>query len=138
MALRTLKPSHVKAIAALLEEGAETSEELAKSVMRKFDELREDDKTYMIVGQWDSESGSYYLGYGPYATKKQAEKAIEKGKGVPVIAEHIAIVPTFTPEHIERVWAKADEPPPPPKWVKEVQEDIEHFKTKPKKRRRRW
>lgn len=137
--MRALKPSHVKAIAALLEEGAETSEELAKAVMRKVDELREDDKTHIVVGQWNSSSGSFYLGYGPYSTKKQAEKAIEKGKGVPILAEHIAVVPVYTAEHIEKVWESEDSPPAP-KWFNEVQEDIAHFKANPKqrKRKRKW
>src|SRR5690625_7736878 len=96
---RTIKPTHVKAVAALLVEGAETAVELAKACIRKVDELREDDKTLMLVGLWDSQSGSYYMGFGPYSTKKHAVKAIEKDKAAPIIAEHVAVVPTFTSVH---------------------------------------
>jgi len=137
---RNLKPTHVKAIAALLEEGAETAEELAKACMRKVDELREDDKTFIVVGQWDSQSGSFYMGYGPYSTKKQAAKAIEKGKAFPTIAERIAVVPVFTPEHLERKQRELEGPPPTLKWAKEVQEDIQYWKDNPHKRKRsrRW
>ena len=137
---RTIKPTHVKAVAALLEEGAETAEELAKAVIRTVDQLREDDKTFMVVGQWDSQSGSYYMGFGPYSTKKQAVKAIEKGKAAPTIAEHVAVVPTFTPEHLERKWQETDGPPPTLKWAKEVQEDNQYWKDNPDKRKRsrRW
>src|SRR5690625_7856748 len=133
---RTIKPTHVKAVAALLEEGAETAEELAKACIRKVDELREDDKTFMVVGQWDSQSGSYYMGFGPYSTKKQAVKANEKRKAGPIIAEHVAVLPTCTPEHLEPKWPVTAGPPPPLKWAREVREDSQNGNDKPVQRQR--
>ena len=44
-----LRPSEVKAVAALLNEPADSVEELAKDVIRKINELREGRKEYVVT-----------------------------------------------------------------------------------------
>lgn len=108
----TPRPSEVKAIAALLQEGAETPEALAKQVIAEVDRLRTDRKTFMVVAQYQAADTPWYLAYGPYATAKQAEKATAKGLPIMPPAK-VAVVPTYNPGHAETVWADTDKPAAP-------------------------
>ena len=65
-----LRPSEVKAVAALLNEPADSVEELAKDVIRKINELREGRKEYVVTLISDRIVSTY----GPYDTVKEASK----------------------------------------------------------------
>lgn len=103
------KPTHVKRVAELLQDGDfETPEDMAKAVINLVDELRKNDKTYMLVSQLGD---CIYLGVGPFATHNQAVKAMERGH-VPIadFGKH-AIVPTRTPEHVLDAMGQLDVAP---------------------------
>lgn len=63
-----LRPSEVKAVAALLNEPADSVEELAKDVIRKINELREGRKEYVVTLISDRIVSTW----GPYDTVKEA------------------------------------------------------------------
>ena len=67
---KRLRPSEVKAVAALLNEPAESVDDLAKEVLRKVDELREGRKEYVVVLLSDGIVSTW----GPYDTVKEASK----------------------------------------------------------------
>ena len=76
------RPTEVRHLAALLQEGAESPEDLAKLCINELDRIREDRVGHIVVTEW---KGPVFLAYGPFATRNQAEKAVEKGK-VPAVA----------------------------------------------------
>lgn len=65
-----IRPTEVKAVAALLNEPADDVNDLAKAVIRKLDEMRATRKQYVIVHP----QGRLLSTYGPYDTVKEAEK----------------------------------------------------------------
>jgi len=65
-----LRPSEVKAVVALLDEPADSVEDLAKVVIRKINELREGRKEYVVTLISDGIVSTW----GPYDTVKEASK----------------------------------------------------------------
>lgn len=65
-----LRPSEVKAVVALLDEPADSVEDLAKDVIRKINELREGRKEYVVTLISDGIVSTW----GPYDTVKEASK----------------------------------------------------------------
>jgi hypothetical protein len=63
-----LRPSEVKAIAAILDEPAEDVTDLAKHIIRTLDELRHGRKEYVVTLL----DGGIVSTWGPYDTVKQA------------------------------------------------------------------
>lgn len=65
---------------------------------------------YMVVLRFGHGSSTFYSGYGPYATKPQAEKAVEKlGKALGYSA--FAIVPMRNAEGLEQLLKDLDANP---------------------------
>lgn len=65
-----VRPTEVKKIAALLNEPAESVEDLAKQVIVLLDEMRLERKQYVIVHP----QGRLLSTYGPYDTIKEAQR----------------------------------------------------------------
>ena len=70
------RPTEIKAVAKLLEAGAESPEELAKFVINTIDDLRAERPYFTAMCIW----GKAGYGYGPFATYNQAMTALTKGK----------------------------------------------------------
>lgn len=104
------KPTHVRAIAERLVEGADTPEVLAKDLINLVDTLREDDVTYTVVCQYGENDVQqpFYLAYGPYPTRANAVKALEQGRvGISGYGKR-AVVPVYTPAHILKRFDSVD------------------------------
>lgn len=73
-----IKPTHLKACAAVLESGDfANAEEAAKAVIDMIDNLRSEDINYVAVRQY---SPHHVMGYGPFPTRNAATKAAEAGR----------------------------------------------------------
>jgi hypothetical protein len=70
------RPTEIKLVAGLLEAPAESVEELAKAVINALDENRKGRQEFVLV-TYDK---PMVYAYGPYSTKLQATKAVEKGQ----------------------------------------------------------
>lgn len=104
----TPRPTEIKAIAALLAEGADSPEDLAKTVIRELDVLRTDRVTYTVVCEW---VGPVLIGYGPYPTANAARKAVEQGKVPAARHGRNGIVPVYAPRHAEQSIEQSGETP---------------------------
>ena len=74
MSLTPLK-SEVTEIAALLQQGADSPEDLAKRVVKRVYELAEERTTHVVVFE---PSPGVYQAYGPFPTRSRAEAAVGK------------------------------------------------------------
>lgn len=101
--------AEVEAVAALLEQGGDSPTDLAKTVIKKLTELREERKTYALVFGL---SGPAHVGFGPFATHDAAFNSVDKNP-VAYIARRAAIVPIHGPSQTASMQALADEPPTP-------------------------
>lgn len=71
-----IRPTDVKAVAALLVEGAETPEALARLVIEALETARiERDEWALMTGERD-----LAIAYGPYPTYNAAMRDVEKSK----------------------------------------------------------
>lgn len=90
------------ALAAMLQNGAESPEALAEQIFNAVDVQRgERNYSYALV--------KTLIGYtiiGPFSTDNQAEKAAAKHPA----AERAWVVPGFTPEGLDRLIRETDEP----------------------------
>lgn len=73
-----VRPTEVRALAALLNEPADSSEDLARRCVETLDDLRAKRKEYVVVV---NDSG-LLSAWGPYATVKECQRAV----GDPIIA----------------------------------------------------
>ena len=105
MLLATKK--EVDTVAALLEQGAESPQELAKAVIKRLTELREERKVYALVFGL---AGTAHLGFGPFATIDAAFNSVDKNP-VAYTAKRAAVVPIIGSSQTQAMWDKADEPP---------------------------
>lgn len=114
-----------EALAALLEQGAENPEKLAVLVAAELDKLRGERTTYVSIVRVGTPPNVVFVGMGPFATKGQAGKAIEKS---PYEGTAYATVPTRSPEGYEQLLAELDEKPASKGDFALVQEDVQRFK----------
>lgn len=100
--------AEVDAVAALLEQGAESPAELAKAVIKLVGELRSTRQHFVSVFEL---SPGIYQAYGPYATRAAAEKGVAK---IPLaqIAKRGALVPVIGPNVAVDQLTAADEQTP--------------------------
>ena len=105
--MSTARPTEVKAIAALLTEGADSPEALAKAVIDKLDELRTDRPWFTVVSIM---SDRWATGCGPFVTDNKARQALEQLK-IPAagLARVNAIVKTWSPRHAEQALERANQ-----------------------------
>lgn len=100
------RPSEIKAVAAAISEPAETAEEAAKRAIAALDESRQDRVDYLVCRRW----GNLVDAWGPYATRNQAEKAIEK-RTIPAIdGTRFYVIPVYNPKRALDAWEQADRP----------------------------
>lgn len=108
MSLTPLK-KEVDAISALLVEGDETPEALAKRVIKALDEARSTRVTYSLVLRFGGNGSVFFQSFGPYATPKQAQKAYEKHPAAGM-ATAMAVVPCVNDQGLGELIAKVDAP----------------------------
>lgn len=77
MARRRIKPTEVRAVAALLDDPADDVHELAASVVAKLNELRESEAAWVAVCV---SRGKLVAVYGPYASHTSARADVVRGK----------------------------------------------------------
>ena len=99
-----------EALAELLEQGAETPDELAKIVAAKLDELRAARTTYTVVLRFGIGVHQFHVAYGPYQTRNKAQVAFEKYLRQ-MEPSAWAFVPTRTAEAGAQLLAEVDERP---------------------------
>lgn len=72
-----VKPTEVRLVSNLLLEPANDSEELAEKIITQLDTKRMKDDRWVIIYQWQPQQERFItLTYGPYNTRKQAERAM--------------------------------------------------------------
>lgn len=96
----------VEAVAALLEQGADSPTDLAKVVIRALTELREQRKTYALVFELGPR---VYSGWGPFATIDAAFNSVDKNP-MAYVATRAAVVPVQGPGTAREMLAAADAP----------------------------
>jgi hypothetical protein len=101
--------SEVEAIAALLVEGDETPEALAKKVIKTLSELREARKQYHLVVEL---SPGLYETEGPYPTRDAATKSAKKNLWVAHLGRKWAVASGYGQAHTLAQQKAAEEKPP--------------------------
>lgn len=72
-----IKPTEVRLVADLLAQPAADADELAEKIITNLDTKRMKDERWVIIYQWQPEEGRFItMTYGPFNTRKQAEKAM--------------------------------------------------------------
>lgn len=71
-----MKPSEVKAVAAVLDEEHGSAVDAAKAAIKALDELRRDTRSIVIVHLHRANGRLYGTAVGPFATDLQARKAV--------------------------------------------------------------
>lgn len=72
-----IKPTEVRLVAKMLEQPAEDADSLAESIIVALDEKRQKDERWMVIYQWQPKEERFVtISYGPFNTRKQAEKAL--------------------------------------------------------------
>lgn len=76
MPKRRLKPTEVRAVAALLDEEAESAEELAERVVRKLNDMREGERQWVVAMTIAGEADRRKLVavWGPYTSHLSARR----------------------------------------------------------------
>lgn len=87
-----VRPTEVRAVAALLDSPAESVEQLATDVIAAIDELRAKRTDYVIVVQ-HSGWAPFFAAYGPYLTKTAAQKDVGKSVIASTVGERYVILP---------------------------------------------
>ena len=101
--------AEVEAIAALLIEGDETPEALAKRVIKTLSELREARKQYYLVVEL---SPGLYETEGPYPTRDAATKSTKKNLWVTHLGRKWAVASGYGQAHNLAQQKAAEERPP--------------------------
>lgn len=116
-----LRPSksEIEAVSALLAEGDETPEALAYRAIQLVESLRYERQTWIQVFEL---SPGVYMGYGPFATRAAAEKAVAR-QPMAQVARRGGFVPVLGPNQGELALAKADAEVPERGDFKIVRED---------------
>lgn len=78
-----LRPKEVRLVQSMLEsEEWEDEKECATAIIQRLDEHRAHERVMFVLAvQYRTESGFVVLTYGPFGTRKDAERAYEKGMG---------------------------------------------------------
>lgn len=72
-----IKPTEIRLVAKMLEKPAEDADSLAESIIVALDEKRAKDEKWMVIYQWNPQEGAFVtITYGPFPTRKGAEKAL--------------------------------------------------------------
>jgi len=121
------RPTEVKKVAAMLEAGAESPDDLAKQVIEKLDEMRAERVQYVVVHQF-GEGPAWYAGHGPYSTRKQGEKAAANNPGL-AEASRTALVPVRTALGLEALLNNMDEIAEAKSQWAVVRQDVADFKS---------
>ena len=119
-----MKPlkKEVDAVAALLVAGDETPEKLATRVIEALDQARTERVTYFSVFRFGDNGNVFFQGVGPFSTRNQAVKAVEKHPAAGM-ARGYAVVPTLTDEGLDALIASVDETPKARSDWAEVEQD---------------
>lgn len=116
--MRLLKKER-EALAALLEQGADTPEELAEIVAAELDRLRGERNYHYAVAHTDGPSQVL----GPFATVGQANKAVRKYPAT----KTFFLTHGNTAEGLDRIIREVDEPPVRKGDAEDIQADVLAF-----------
>jgi hypothetical protein len=87
----------------LLNETWEDEEECALAIITQLDRMRETNRDYWVLAvQNPTAHGITTRMYGPFGTRKDAERAYSKGMGQVGAGDKVAIFPLTTPLQAER------------------------------------
>lgn len=123
MSLTPLK-AEVTEIAALLQQGADSPEDLAKAVVKRVYELAEERTAHVVVFEL---TPGVYQAYGPFPTRSRAEAAVGK---IPMaqVARRGAHATLHGMRSVDAAMAAADEVPEVTGAFAIVREDSAAFK----------
>jgi hypothetical protein len=107
-----VRPLEVKALVPLLEQDWESPQELASALIATLDQVRASRVSYVGVVRIGSNERRWFLGLGPYAGQRSAEKAV-KGLLTTVEGSAYVVVPLWSEEGLEGRLAALDVPPSP-------------------------
>ena len=72
-----IKPTEVRLVSQLLAQPAADADELAEKIISNLDTKRMKDEKWVVIYQWQPQEGRFVtITYGPFNTRKQAEKAL--------------------------------------------------------------
>ena len=72
-----IKPTEIRLVAKMLEQPADDADSLAESIIVALDDKRQKDDRWMVIYQWQPKEQRFVtITYGPFNTRKQAEKAL--------------------------------------------------------------
>jgi hypothetical protein len=72
-----VKPTEIRLVSSMLLKPAEDADSLAESIILALDEKRQKDERWMVIYQWQPKEERFVtITYGPFNTRKQAEKAL--------------------------------------------------------------
>lgn len=73
-----IKPTEIRLVADLLSKPAADADELAEMIITNLDTKRMKDERWVVIYQWQPQEGRFVtITYGPFNTRKQAEKAMD-------------------------------------------------------------
>lgn len=124
--MKALK-NEIDAVAKLLVAGADTPEDLAKLVIEAVDVARTERVTYYAIFRFSSDMNPIFSGFGPFSTKNQAVRAIEKHPAAGM-AKGLAVVPVLNEQGFEALIAGVDAPAVPRGDWAQVRKDAESFR----------
>lgn len=72
-----IKPTEIRLVAKMLEQPADDADSLAESIIVALNDKRQKDERWMVIYQWQPKQERFVtITYGPFNTRKQAEKAL--------------------------------------------------------------
>jgi hypothetical protein len=108
-----IRQTDIKALVPLLEQDWESPEALAKALIGELDKARAERGFHVGVLQF-GERIPIYVGLGPYAGIKSAERAVAAHPSA-AMAVGVAVVPVTTPAAMTKLLSELDAAPPKPK-----------------------
>jgi hypothetical protein len=103
-----MKPlkKEIDAVAAALEQPHESAQQAAAAAIEAIDQARAERVMYVAAMRFE---GPVFIGLGPFSTKNQAQKAIEKHPAAAMVRGW-AVVPTINGEGYEALLTSIDRP----------------------------
>ena len=72
-----IKPTEIRLVSEMLAQPAADADELAEKIITSLDSKRMKDEKWVVIYQWQPQEGRFVtITYGPYNTRKQAERAM--------------------------------------------------------------
>jgi hypothetical protein len=102
--------AEIQAVEAVLDQPHESAKDAAKAAIIALDLARAKRVTFFSVFRFGGDKNAWFQGFGPYATRNQALKAIEKHPAVDM-AKGLAVVPCVNEHGLDELIASTDVKP---------------------------